>query len=97
MFLMEAVAVMLPWHVLSPQMVVRGKPSVGAGYQVGFQQLSTVATCTSKTSTHLHVAPCLHSSAETLSYHRAKLLQGSSIHTTKATVRPTYSGYTVVI
>jgi hypothetical protein len=45
---MEIVVTVLPWHVLGLQMVPGGHAKNGAGDKVGLQQLSALATCTSK-------------------------------------------------
>lgn len=55
----------------------------GTGCKVGFQQLSMVATCTSKTQSVQHTAPCIHGSAspfaKTISYNRVSL-SGATVH-----------------
>lgn len=74
----------------------------GAGHKAGFQQLSTVVTCTCKPQSPRHTFACssLHSQlalpfAGTISYNRAMPLQGSSVRT--AGPLSGQGGYKVII
>lgn len=54
---MAIVVAVLPWHALSTD-GGQWQAIDGAGHKVGFQQLSIVATCTSKTQSLQHTFAC---------------------------------------